>query len=57
MDNEELKECPFCGDKPGILEGYSVWFVICVDDVHRAGTCCKTKQEAIKAWNTRHNKE
>ena len=55
----ELKNCPFCGSEPMLYEhDIGDWIVICGDD--NCPVCyCKdkhtktTRQNAIKAWNTR----
>ena len=74
MSDEALKPCPFCGgeaqvmcmDLDSIDEGWKVWGVWCVPDLHaeeRGGfqhghfiDNCATKAEAIAAWNTRHER-
>jgi hypothetical protein len=58
--SEELKSCPFCGTREGIITiphaaGSRHWRVICGS---RAGCLAKTawyksESEAIAAWNTR----
>ena len=68
---EELCECPFCGgeaktmcmDLDSIEEGWQVWGVWCVDDLHAEEhggyqhghyiDNYATEAEAIEAWNTR----
>ncbi len=67
----ELKPCPFCGgeaqimrmDLDSIEEGWKVWGIWCVPDLHAEehGGCqhghfidnYATKEQAIEAWNAR----
>ena len=58
----ELKRCPFCGGEAKITE----WDDSCDYDkeeaYHVECDCCEgnwyeTKQQAIDAWNKRHNKD
>lgn len=67
----ELKPCPWCGGKAQVMkmdlgsieEGWQVWGVWCVDDLHaeehggyQHGHFIDnhaTEAEAIEAWNTR----
>lgn len=61
--NEELKTCPFCGVVENVIRrrtdkeaNFSFWHV-CPGTYNIFTTAdeFKTKQEAIKAWNTRAN--
>ena len=63
----ELKPCPFCADTPFLnkhgpkIDGHYLWQIGCeneqcpIHDVWGAGY--SSKEEAIKAWNTRANEE
>lgn len=69
-DKEVLKRCPFCGADAIMREllvdarkkytTYLYW-IQCKNKVSIINKCsaqtkkCKTKQQAIKAWNTRSN--
>lgn len=62
----KLLPCPFCGEMPlkpiifyGAKENEEWWEIHCRTGFHVVGKCGamqsgKTKQKAIKAWNTRH---
>ena len=47
----ELKNCPFCGSEPEIDWDGKHWTIKCYCGVSNGHTI--TKQDAIKAWNTR----
>lgn len=54
----ELKRCPFCGGEAEILEhdnGWAIWHCIMCKNCKASQEWRKgyTKEEAIKAWNTR----
>ena len=58
---DELKPCPFCGSNTLELDkeisptgDYSIWFVTCYDCPCQ-GVRGDTREEAIKAWNTRQD--
>ena len=61
--SEELKPCPFCGGEAEIFEYKNKRFVPSIQ--YRGGcfecgqTVCleNTREDAIKAWNTRANEE
>ncbi len=71
MDGSVLKRCPFCWGEAQVMhmdlssleEGWKVWGVWCVDDLHaeehggyQHGHYIEnfaTEEEAIEAWNTR----
>ncbi len=54
MPTEELKPCPFCGEKENLIihmgTGWQ-YFVICKKC--NADRFAESKENAIKAWNTR----
>lgn len=55
---EKLKPCPWCGCKPkiGIEPMYDEYWVSCRAikcDVNAQTSIHRTKEAAIKAWNTR----
>ena len=54
MGESELKPCPFCGGEPDFQKGYrrGVGYV-CTDIDCPDWDFKDTKEEAIKAWNTR----
>ena len=56
---EELKKCPFCGNSATLHKwSIKVWYVecdSCISSTTTASAPSTCKQEAIKAWNTRHN--
>jgi len=59
---EELKNCPFCGKNPkfGELDGHKGNYLIwceCLMAQSETGVNGNTKEEIIKAWNTRAEKE
>ena len=59
----ELKDCPFCGEKPSIVEmpfyvhqeKETHYHVICQCGARM--TFCDTAEEATEAWNSRVNNE
>lgn len=56
MKNSELKPCPFCGEKPKVVEDISVSWVVCDNErcmVYARTLLNKTREEAIEAWNAR----
>ena len=60
---EELKPCPFCGNKEPILmrragtNGWRAWFYVLCDwndgGCGASGQWNHDKEEAVDAWNTR----
>ena len=52
---EELKKCPFCGGK-AILYAAGIPYVRC-DNCGTQTTAYQTPDEAISAWNRRHNND
>ena len=52
MTNEELKRCPFCGGTANIAKGRIEFWAYCPHCGAQI-ELCETKQEAVKAWNTR----
>ena len=60
---EELKNCPFCGGKAKIFNIYASGFIPkCLNSYYLDSCNCslgeyETKEQAIKAWNTRAEKE
>lgn len=62
MDEDEIEGCPWCGKKPLIYLGYvgtinEQWIASCENELCPAQptveNVCRTKKEAIAAWNTR----
>lgn len=63
--NNELKNCPFCGEKAEIYEGwryasgdYNYYDVICTGcgistNIEADSKTCEHMLDAIQAWNTR----
>ena len=49
----ELKPCPHCGGEAVPVTDLYFWAVRCNGCGAECGNC-KTEQEAIDAWNTRH---
>lgn len=55
--SEELKPCPFCGGEAQVRSyGKSTNYVRCGACKGRTWGCYGTEQEAIDAWNTRHER-
>lgn len=50
-NSEQLKNCPFCGSEGFFLEHDAGFNIVCSYEL--CGTSSATKEEAIKAWNTR----
>ena len=61
---EELKPCPFCGGEAIIAYDLAYWVVSCTEcptkltGYRHNGHIVEsmTKEEAIKTWNTRHER-
>ena len=53
----ELKDCPFCGGKSGILKNGAGCFQVYCDncETRQYAYAHKTKDSAIEAWNRRVN--
>ena len=51
--SEELKSCPFCGNKNIQLFLDDVNFAMLCTKCMAEGPICETEQEAIDAWNRR----
>lgn len=52
----EIKPCPFCGEKPKVVKDISVSWVVCDNEncmVYARTLLKKTRREAIETWNTR----
>lgn len=52
----KLKRCPFCGGEAKLyepIEGFHMWVVACNKCACGTNYDNDTKEEAIKAWNTR----
>lgn len=66
MPNEELKPCPFCGNRSKVFTGYKFnctktffpkrWMVFCLNCNHK-GELKLTRKSAIKSWNRRADDE
>ena len=53
--NDELKPCPFCGKEPKINQSeFSHRYWVACEDCCCLNKVFYTKDEAIKAWNSRH---
>jgi len=55
--NDELKECPFCGDIVGIMKGefkITTWIIECTNCGLRMYD--NSKKKIKETWNTRHGK-
>ena len=56
----ELKPCPFCGEKPKVCKYGIEWCIECHSDtcwiVPETGLC-ESLEEAIQKWNRRANDE
>lgn len=50
----ELKPCPFCGGEAELYSG-GIKYVLCKECLATSNDF-KTEAEAIKAWNTRHER-
>ena len=50
--SEELKSCPFCGDKDPMMRGDEWKYIECYE-CDGSGPARETEQAAITAWNTR----
>lgn len=64
MENTELKPCPFCGEKPIIIDNYffEMFFVACKNEKcgvrpssesEQKGFRMAKKMQAIRRWNKR----
>lgn len=56
--SEELKPCPFCGEKPELIYLEKYGYCYCCGDTHVGTHYCesgskKTEAEAREAWNAR----
>ena len=53
----EVKDCPFCGGKSGILKNGAGCFQVYCDncETRQYAYAHKTKDSAIEAWNRRVN--
>jgi hypothetical protein len=53
----EIKPCPFCGEKPEVVDDGYGWMVVCDGDSHyaRAGLFM-TEEQAVEEWNKRRIK-
>lgn len=57
QQNEKLKPCPFCGNNNAIPQSVgaeSFWRIWCSHCGAEGPSPRISKEEAIKAWNTRH---
>lgn len=56
---DELKPCPFCGDEPALSKSQAPfraeYMVICARGCGACNGWKDTAEEAITAWNTRHD--
>ena len=52
---ENPSRCPFCGDKPEIVEVDNEYFIRCKSGCVEQCRLYKTKGLAIKKWNRRAN--
>jgi Lar family restriction alleviation protein len=50
----ELKLCPFCGGKAGVMSDYHEggYYVLC-DECCAEGSVCNSEEDAAAAWNRR----
>jgi len=57
--NDELKPCPFCGSKAEIKRyDCSLTYVKCSNNKCLVEPCtvfCRSREQAIRIWNTRLN--
>ena len=53
---EELKPCPFCGGEASIRLYYNGRYGVQCDVCGVRGVVKDCKEEAIKAWNARHER-
>ncbi|MGH1376651.1 MAG: Lar family restriction alleviation protein [Alphaproteobacteria bacterium] len=54
MTQSELKECPFCGSEKAVIASTSVYWGKCNACNSEHGGTYQTQEQAIEAWNTRH---
>lgn len=52
LEMEELKLCPFCGEKPFLVQGWDCFYISC-DNCNCDGPIGATEEDTIKSWNTR----
>jgi hypothetical protein len=64
MSDEQLKPCPWCGEKPKVSYhirkiGTKLWDADCVNDSCVINPCLKnfqlSRDAAVAQWNTRFN--
>lgn len=51
----ELLPCPFCGGEASLEEYPHHWAVECTE-CEMSAPCEKTADDAVRAWNTRHER-